>query len=278
MQPLVSIVMPVYNTEDYFRDSLDGIIRQEYSHWELLVIMDGGPEAFRASLWQSEYPDPRIRWIISRRNRGLTRSRNLAIRCAKGEWIAFCDSDDVWRTGKLSQQWKAAQEGGFNVLGAGFVFLKRRFTNFSEKPDEKMLRRALLPPVLQYSTLLATNSLPMSSAMYNVKVLGKYYFQNSIGRKMIHEDYAYWLNLFANREVKPKLVRSALVSIRIRSGSRSSNKARALFAHVAILSNHLGPGLWNRIRVCGYVVLYLYWAIRKRSGPWQASNEYDWTR
>lgn len=93
-------------------EALQGILQQDYPTWELLVILDGGPEADQASWWQSSYPDPRIRWLISSRNRGLTRSRNLGIRCAKGSWLAFCDSDDVWRPDKLSAQWKEAQRGG----------------------------------------------------------------------------------------------------------------------------------------------------------------------
>ncbi len=278
MEPLISIVMPVFHTEAYLRESLQGVLQQDYPRWELLVILDGGPEAANSSLWQSTYTDPRIRWFVSRRNRGLTRSRNLAIRCAKGSWIAFCDSDDAWRPNKLTVQWNEAQRGGYNVLGSGFAFVRQHSLLVSAESDAERLKRAILPSILDYPTLLVTNALPMSSAIYNVEFLGKYYFRTAASAELIHEDYAYWLNLFRNPAVRSKLVHQPLLCIRIRPQSRSSNKVKAMRAHSAILLEHMGPSLWNRFRVWGYLSLYVYWAIRKRSGAWQASQDFDWNR
>jgi len=276
MSPLISIVMPVFETESYLGEALQGILQQDYPTWELLVILDGGPEADQASWWQSSYPDSRIRWLISSRNRGLTRSRNLGIRCAKGPWLAFCDSDDVWRPDKLSAQWKEAQRGGYNVLGTGFAFMRQLSTADPDNAGRYWLKRAILPSTLNYATLRATNALPMSSAMYHAEVLSKYYFQNAGSPDLIHEDYAYWLNLFANPKVKSTLLHRTMLGIRIRSQSRSSNKIKAMRAHAAILGEHLGSGLWSRLRVLAYLMQYSYWAIRKRSGPWRPSQEFDW--
>jgi len=270
--------MPVFNTEAFLEESLKGILQQEYPCWELLLILDGGPEAVNASFWQSEFPDPRIRWLISQRNRGLSRSRNLAIRCAKGAWIAFCDSDDVWSPGKLAIQLKEARQGRYNVMGTGFVFVRQLPSLPSGQSGREMLRKAVLPTILDYPTLLATNPLPMSSAMYNAEELGKHYFNRSVGHELIHEDYAYWLNMFANPGVRPMLVQRPLVRIRIRSNSRSSNKGKAMRAHATILLEHLGPSLLSRVRILGYLSLYLFWAFRKRSSPWQAPHEFDWNR
>lgn len=278
MKPLISIVMPVFNTEAFLGESLRGILLQDYHRWELLVILDGGPEVANALMWQSNYSDPRIRWLISQQNRGLTRSRNLGIRCAQGTWIAFCDSDDAWRSDKLSTQWRECQEGNYNVIGTGFAFVRNCLPSATGEPGEEVLRRAILPRNLSYSTLLATNALPMSSAMVHTEVLGKHYFPESVGRELIHEDYGYWLKLFKNPEVKPKLVQRPLVLIRIRPLSRSSNKFKAMRAHASILLEHLGPNLWNRMRVCGYLGMYLYWALRKRSGSWLPSHEFDWNQ
>ena len=276
MNPLISIVMPVYETEAYLGEALQGILQQDYPTWELLIILDGGPEAAQAAWWQSTFPDPRIRWLVSRRNRGLSRSRNLGIRCAKGSWIAFCDSDDGWRPEKLSAQWKEAQRGEYNVLGTGFAFMRQLPTADPDNAERYWLKRAILPSTLNYSILRATNALPMSSAMYHAEVLGKYYFQNAGSPDLIHEDYAYWLNLFANPKVKSTLLPRTLLGIRLRAQSRSSNKIQAMRAHAVILGEHLGPGLWNRLRVMAYLMQYSYWAIRKRSGPWLPSHEFDW--
>ena len=276
MNALISIVMPVYHTGAYLEEALQGILQQDYPGWELLVILDGGPEADHASWWQASFPDPRIRWLLSRRNRGLARSRNLGIRCARGNWIAFCDSDDVWRSDKLSAQWNEFQRGGYNVLGTGFAYMRQPSKAGRVETESLWLKRAILPSTLNYSTLRSTNALPMSSAMYHADVLGKYYFQNAVGSDLIHEDYAYWLNLFANPLVRSKLLQRTLLAIRVRPHSRSSNKIKAMRAHAVILLGHMGPGLWNRIRVWAHLTQYVYWAIRKRSGPWRTSQEFDW--
>jgi glycosyltransferase involved in cell wall biosynthesis len=278
VETLVSIVMPVYQTEDFLEESMVGILQQDYSNWELLLILDGGPEVAKAAEWMQRFPDPRIRWFVSKRNRGLSRSRNLAMRFARGEWIAFCDSDDVWRPNKLQLQLQVAQQGKYNVVGSIFAFSRERVGPASEMPSLEYLQRSVLPKVLEYRTLLSTNALPMSSAMYNQYELGKHYFHSSLGLYHIHEDYSYWLEMFAKKQVRAHLLSKPLLRIRLRSNSRSSDKMAAMKAHASILLDHLGPGLLNRICGIYYLFNYMFWALTKRSGRWQPVHTFDWNR
>jgi glycosyltransferase involved in cell wall biosynthesis len=98
--PVISIVMPVYNTAKYVEAAIESVLAQTFVDFELLIIDDAGPdnsiELCRA------YSDPRIR-IISQANRGLAGARNTGIRHARGQYIALLDSDDLWEPEKLER-------------------------------------------------------------------------------------------------------------------------------------------------------------------------------
>lgn len=96
--PCVSVVMPVYNVENYVAAAIRSVLKQTYSDFELLIIDDGGQDG-SVEICRG-FSDPRIR-IISQFNRGLAGARNTGIRHAQGEIIAFLDSDDVWHPKKL---------------------------------------------------------------------------------------------------------------------------------------------------------------------------------
>lgn len=91
--PLVSVVVPVYNVEPYLRRCLDSIIAQSYPHWELLLINDGSTDASPSICAEYQAMEPRIRFM-SQANQGLSATRNRGVREARGELIAFIDSDD----------------------------------------------------------------------------------------------------------------------------------------------------------------------------------------
>ena len=102
MQDLVSIIMPSYNTEKYIADSIESVLNQTYKNWELIIVddcsTDGTDEIVR------RFKDKRIKYIKNKRNYGAAVSRNKALKVAKGKWIAFLDSDDLWNRRKLELQ------------------------------------------------------------------------------------------------------------------------------------------------------------------------------
>ena len=101
---LVSIVMPAYNAEKYIRNAINSVIRQTYKNWELIVVDDCSTD--RTVNIILNFGDERIRLIKNERNSGAAISRNRALREAKGKWIAFLDSDDIWHAEKLERQLK----------------------------------------------------------------------------------------------------------------------------------------------------------------------------
>lgn len=92
--PRVSIILPVYNKECYLKDTLDILINQKFTDWELIIINDGSTDNSAYILEQYVAKDKRIK-IVSQINKGVSSARNVGLNMAKGEWIWFVDADDI---------------------------------------------------------------------------------------------------------------------------------------------------------------------------------------
>ena len=97
-EPLVSIVLPTHNRANLLPKSIDSVLAQTYSHWELIVVDDGSNDATLEVV--GKYNDPRIH-CVSQVNRGLPGARNTGIAMARGQYLAFLDADDAYHAEKL---------------------------------------------------------------------------------------------------------------------------------------------------------------------------------
>ena len=104
MNELVSIIMPSYNTASFISKTIESVLNQTYKNWELLVVDDCSTDGTDEIV--SKYNDKRIVYLKNEKNSGAALSRNRALRNAKGKWIAFLDSDDLWHPTKLEKQIK----------------------------------------------------------------------------------------------------------------------------------------------------------------------------
>lgn len=111
MNDLVSIVMPSYNTAEYIADSIRSVLAQTYPNWELLIVDDCSTD--ETDVIVASFDDPRIRYFKNEKNGGAAVSRNRALREAKGKWIAFLDSDDLWMPDKLEKQIGFMETNGY---------------------------------------------------------------------------------------------------------------------------------------------------------------------
>lgn len=113
MAGLVSIIMPSYNTAEYIAESIQSVLSQTYTEWELIIVDDFSPD-------NTDYVvepfllDKRIKYFKNEKNYGAAVSRNRALREAKGKWISFLDSDDLWAVDKLEKQIKFMEEHGYH--------------------------------------------------------------------------------------------------------------------------------------------------------------------
>ena len=103
MEDLVSIIMPSYNTESFLGETIESVLAQTYSNWELIIVDDCSTDNTDAVI-ATYLHDHRIRYFKNEINSGAANSRNRALREAKGRWIAFLDSDDLWTSDKLKKQ------------------------------------------------------------------------------------------------------------------------------------------------------------------------------
>lgn len=112
MNDLVSIIMPNYNCEKYVAETIKSVLAQTYTNWELIFVddcsTDNSIEVVRS------FQDERIRILKNEKNSGAAVSRNYALREAKGEWIAFLDSDDLWLPEKLEKQLAFMKDNGYS--------------------------------------------------------------------------------------------------------------------------------------------------------------------
>ena len=113
MNELVSIIMPSYNTADYIGESIKSVQAQVYSNWELIIVDDCSTDN-TDDVVKPFLVDSRIRYLKNERNSGAAVSRNRALREAKGRWIAFLDSDDLWMPEKLEKQIGFMEKNGYS--------------------------------------------------------------------------------------------------------------------------------------------------------------------
>lgn len=112
MSELVSIIMPSYNTAPYIKETIQSVLNQTYQNWELIIVDDCSTDNTDEVV--ASIQDERIRYLKNEKNSGAAVSRNRALREAKGKWIAFLDSDDLWMPEKLEKQISFMEKNGYS--------------------------------------------------------------------------------------------------------------------------------------------------------------------
>lgn len=120
-EPLVSVLLPVFNAEKYISEAIESIQNQSFRDFELLIINDGSTDGTLGILQQHKKTDDRI-VIISRANKGLVDTLNEGIDVARGQWIARMDADDVALPNRLALQLAVLEQTGADICGGGIEF------------------------------------------------------------------------------------------------------------------------------------------------------------
>lgn len=113
VKSLVSIIMPSYNCGRFVAESIESVLAQTYKNWELLFVDDCSTDDTLLTVGLFAEKDKRIKVCQNVKNSGAAVSRNTALRNARGRWIAFLDSDDLWEPTKLERQIKFMEENGY---------------------------------------------------------------------------------------------------------------------------------------------------------------------
>ena len=119
MAPVVSVIIPTFNRASLLQDAIDSVSAQTFGDWELWVVDDGSTDDTEVVV--RSVPDPRIQYV-RQDNQGVGAARNLGIDCARGDWIAFLDSDDMWLPNCLEAKLELAhQNQGIECITGGCV-------------------------------------------------------------------------------------------------------------------------------------------------------------
>lgn len=211
---LISVVIPAYNAEDTVEQTVRSVCRQTYENIEIIVVDDGSTDGTGAVIDRLEMEDRRIRALHAGQNCGVSATRIAGVKAAAGEWIAFLDSDDMWRPEKLEKQVALQKETGGELLFTGVGFISR-----DGKPFAYMQQA---PAKLGYRRLLKRNLIPNSSVLIRREL----YERHMVTNDALHEDYACWLNVL--REGRTAYgINEPLMIYRLSPGSKSSNKLKA---------------------------------------------------
>lgn len=247
---LVSIIIPAYNAEKVVGEAIESALSQTYKDIEIIVIDDCSTDGTFAVLESYGEKDPRVRAIKNEKNMGVSETRNRGVSLARGDYIAFLDSDDVWRESKLASQMKLAKENPDCPI---------IYTGVSHMNAEGEMYGYVLsvPERVNYKTLLKQNIIICSSVLAKKNVLLKYPFRHD----EMHEDFAVWLQIL--RDVgDAKGVCEPLLCYRVASGTKSSNKLKSALMTWRVY-RFVGLGFFSRLY---YMPSYIITGIRKYKG------------
>ena len=110
---MVSIILPVYNAEQFLKETMLSIITQNYKNIELLIINDASTDRSREII--NNFNDKRITLFNLEKNKGVANARNIGLKESKGEYITFIDSDDLWTSDKITEQVKFMKQNKLDL-------------------------------------------------------------------------------------------------------------------------------------------------------------------
>lgn len=207
---LVSIITPSYNTAKFIGETIRSVQAQTYPNWEMIIVDDCSTDNTDEVVAEYQKADERIRYFKNEKNSGAAVSRNKALREAKGRWMAFLDSDDLWTPDKLEKQLEFMVENGYH-----FSCTKRTTIDEDSNPLGEMTTE---PKVI--------NRFGMYLYCW-VGCLGVMYDYNKVGLIQIadikkNNDYAMWLKVI--KHTKCYLLDENLAYYRVRNKSISHDK------------------------------------------------------
>lgn len=214
-EPLVSVIMPVYNSEKFLDESISSVIEQTYGNWELIIVDDASTD--KSILLAQKYAqgEDRIKVYKNDINLGVAATRNKAVSLAEGDWIAFLDSDDIWLPNKLQTQMSFCNGGKQKLCYSGALIIGQDSAETGKQIE--------VPPKITRTELLKGNDIVTSTAVVEKKILKKY---PMVRDENVHEDFVLWSQILSECDQGVGVCKP-LVKYRLTDGSKSRNKIKS---------------------------------------------------
>ena len=218
MDKLISIIMPTYNCGKFIGRTIDSVQLQTYKCWELIIVYDKSNDNTKEIVTEYMKNDSRIFYHLLDENSGAAIARTEAMKLAKGEYMAFLDSDDIWLPEKLERQIAFMEDNNY-------AFSCTAYEQIDE--DDNLLGKTIKTvKKTDYNRLLLDCPVGNSTVMYNVEKMGKFEVPNIRKRN----DDALWLQML-KKEKYIWGMPEVLMRYRIRKNSISSKKSDLIKYH-----------------------------------------------
>lgn len=215
-QNLISIITPMYNAEKYVGQTIESVLSQTYSHWEMLIVNDGSKDNCAEIVKKYAEKDNRIK-LINQPNGGSASARNNALKNAQGRYICFLDADDLLLPTFFEKQLQFLQDKNATLVFASY-------NRIDEVGNEK-LKPFIVPEKVTYHTLLKTCPISCLTSIYDKEKVGEQYFKEEL--KSLRDDFVFWLEMlkkiniaYGNKEI--------LASYRVFQSSTTGNKKKVI--------------------------------------------------
>ena len=247
MKELISIITPVFNSEKYISEFIKSIQFQTYKNWELLITDDCSTDRTCELISNYAKRDKRIKLFKHKGNYGAGVARNNSIKHSKGNFIAFCDSDDQWVPTKLEIQIAFLKQNNLSFTYSAYDLINE---------NGRYLKTILPPKNLNYKMILRNNYVGCSTAVYDVKKLGKLFMPDIRKR----QDWVLWIKIL---EVVGETigVSESLVLYRVSRDSISSNKISLLKYNFNVYKNELNFGFFKSFYM---MLIFMYYYFKKK--------------
>lgn len=211
--PNVSIVSPAYNAARFVEAAIDSVIAQTRTDWEMLVVDDCSRDDTTAIVQRRAAADPRVRLLRHERNGGPAQARQTALDAARGRFVAFLDSDDLWLPAKLERQLAFME-----ATGAALSFTQFRRIDAAGAVEGRLID---VPDTLDYHGLLKNTVIATSTVLVDREQTGPLRMTRTY-----YDDYALWLGIL-RRGLPARGLREDLMRYRVLGQSVSRNKLRS---------------------------------------------------
>lgn len=211
---MISVITPAYNAAKHITQTIESVQSQTYTDWEMLIVDDCSTDATAETVQSIAETDKRIRLIRHKTNSGAAAARNTALDAAKGDYIAFLDSDDLWMPQKLEKQHRFMETNGY-VLTYTMYQLFDGNTNTRGK-------KISVPSVMTYESIFKNTSIACLTVMINKNKSGKFHMP-LIGHT---EDQCTWQEILKHGD-KAYALKENLALYRVSAESLTGDKRKA---------------------------------------------------
>lgn len=252
MDELVSVVMPNYNSEKYIAETIHSVISQTYTNWELLIVDDCSTDNSTEIIREIQKKDNRIKLFVNESNRGAAYSRNVALREAKGKWVAFLDSDDMWIAEKLEKQISFMKENGYLFSYTDYIRI--------DEDSLDMNIRITGPKKIGKRKMYRYCYIGCLTVMYDAEKIGLLQVEEKVGNG--RNDYALWLK--ACKKADCYLLKEVLAKYRIRKNSLSHRSMKKLIRYQYELFRY--GEQFGKLKAVFYTMRNLFYGFLKKLG------------